>query len=95
MEAAAQAMGEYPEIITPTDLRGRLAMIGLGSPLSRAALAGAIVGGASYCSAEPKMFFRKNGTARPWTMTSAEPDAMQCPFFLVPLTAAVAVYLFT
>ena len=93
--AAAQAMGDYPEIVTPVDLRGRLAMMGLGNPMSRAALAGAVVGGASYCCAEPKMFFRKNGTARPWTMTSAEPDAMPCPFFLVPITAALVVYLFT
>ena len=86
---------EYPEVITVTDMQGRLAMMGLGNPLSRAAVVAAVVGGVSYAAAEPKMFFRKNGTARPWTATSAEPDAMQCPFFLVPLTAAAVVYLLT
>ena len=87
--------GSFPEVIQTTNLAGRLANAGLGSPYARGIVAGAIVGAVCYSTCTPGIFFRKNGLARPWSMNSQEKDAMQCPFFLVPLTAAAVAFLVT
>lgn len=92
MEAAG---GVYPEFYEANTAAGRLALMGLGNPSARAAVAATVVGGAAYALSQPTFMFRKNGTAKPWSLNSAESDAILYPFFLVPLTAATAVYLFT
>ena len=75
--------------------RGVMVHMGLGEPVSRAFVAGAIVGAVSLAAKFPKEAFRDDGSMKPLSLLSAEPDATTTHFLLVPVVAAAAVFLFT
>jgi len=80
---------------TVDDVRGVLVKMKLGHPVSRAFTAAVIVGGVAFIAGLPKAAFRDNGSMRPYRRLSADPEATDAHFLLVPLVAATAVYLFT
>ena len=80
---------------TVTDMHGIMVKLGLGQPISRAFVAGVVVAGVSYLAKYPKASFREDGSMKPLSFLSAEPDATTTHFLLVPVVSAGAVYLFT
>ena len=76
-------------------LRGVLVRAGLGSPLSRAFVAGTVVGLGAYAVGWPKSSFDDKGEMRPFSMVSKAPTATTNHFLAVPLGAAAIAYLFT
>ena len=74
---------------------GVLVHMGLGQPMSRAFVAGAVVGAVSLVAKYPQAAFRDDGSMKPLSLLSAEPDATNTHFLLVPVVGAAAVFLFT
>lgn len=74
---------------------GVLVKVGLGQPMSRAFVAGAIVGAAAYALRMPETSFDEDGNMRPFKGTSNSPYATYSHFLIVPLTAAGLAYVFT
>ena len=75
-------------------LRGMLVHVGLGTPLSRAFVAGTFVGLAAYALKLPSVAFDEKGQMRPLALVSQEPTATNYHFLAVPVTAAAAAFLF-
>lgn len=75
--------------------RGIAVHTGLGTPLSRAFVAGTAVGIATYALKWPRESFDEEGQMRPLSLVSKDPSATKFHFLAVPLGAAVAAYLFT
>tara|TARA_B100001250_G_scaffold23184_1_gene19471 strand:+ start:1014 stop:1271 length:258 start_codon:yes stop_codon:yes gene_type:complete len=75
--------------------RGVAVSMGLGTPIARAATAGAIAGTACYILKYPREAFRRDGSMRPHHRLSPSQDATDKHFLLTPLMIAGAVYLFT
>ena len=71
----------------PTDLAGKLTVMGLGSPLNRGVCAGAVAA-LVVMAVRPKALFRENGEYRPFKLSSPDPDGIYCHAAFVPLTAA-------
>jgi len=76
-------------------LRGVLVQAGLASPLSRAFVAGTVVGIAAYAVKWPRDSFNEEGSMRPLSLVSKDPTATNSHFLAVPLGAAAIAYLFT
>lgn len=83
------------EFETVDSVRGIMVRLGLGQPLSRAFVAGAVAAGVAYASGYPKEAFRDDGSIKPLKYLSPEPDATHAHFLLIPLATALAVGLFT
>ena len=62
---------------------GVLVHMGLGQPMSRAFVAGAVVGAVSLVAKYPQAAFRDDGSMKPLSLLSAEPDATNTHFLLV------------
>ena len=73
----------------PTNMAGKLSMLGLGSPINRCVAAGAATLIVLYAT-RPSCYFRENGELRPFKVSSPEPDATYNHFFLAPLIAGWA-----
>lgn len=82
-------------VTTSNDVRGLLVQLGLGSPLARGFLAGAVSTGVLYALKMPSAAFNKDGQLRDFKLLSAEPDATYAHFLLYPVIIASAVVLFT
>ena len=76
-------------------IRGVMVKLGLGSPLARGFVAGAVVAGATYLAKFPSAAFRDDGSMRPLKLLSPDPEATTTHFLLVPAVGAAAVFLFT
>lgn len=76
-------------------VRGVLVRAGLATPLSRAFVAGTVVGLAAYAVGQPKMCFDEKGEMKPFKMVSSAPTATNYHFLAVPIAAAAAAYVFT
>ena len=75
--------------------RGVLVHMGLGQPISRAFVIGSVVGAVALAAKFPAAAFREDGSMKPLAALSAEPDATNTHFLLVPVAAALAGFLFT
>ena len=75
-------------------VRGIMVYAGLGTPLSRAFVAGTAVGIAAYALKWPRDSFDEKGEMRPLSLVSKDPTATNAHFLAVPLGAALATYLF-
>ena len=73
----------------PTDLAGKLAVMGLGTPMNRALCAGAMTA-LVVMAARPKALFRENGEYRPFKLSSGDPDGIYCHAAFIPLAAGWA-----
>jgi hypothetical protein len=78
-----------------TDVRGIMVRLGLAQPSSRAFVIGTAAAGVAYLARFPKQAFRDDGSMKPLSLLSSEPDATNTHFLLVPVIAAGAGYLFT
>ena len=76
-------------------MRGVMVKVGLATPLSRAFVAGAVVGLAAYAVGWPKSSFDERGEMRPLSFVSKAPNATTNHFLAVPLGAAAIAYVFT
>ena len=76
-------------------MRGVMVRAGLGTPLSRAFVAGAVIGLGAYAVGFPKSAFDEDGEMRPFSMLSKAPTATTNHFLVVPLGAAAIAFLFT
>ena len=76
-------------------LRGVLVRVGLATPMSRAFVAGTVVGLAAYAAGYPKSAFDDRGEMRPFSLVSRAPTATTNHFLAVPLGAAAIAYVFT
>lgn len=76
-------------------VRGLLVKMGLGSPSSRAFVAGGVTAAVLFATTTPKAAFTDEGEMRPWSVLSPHPSATQVHFLAYPLGVAAAVYLFT
>ena len=74
---------------------GVLVHMGLGQPMSRGFVAGAVVGAVGLVAKLPSAAFREDGSMKPLALLSEDPDATNSHFLLVPVVAALAVFLFT
>lgn len=78
------------------DWRDVMVVMGLGTPASRAFVAGVAATGLLYSSGYPKEAFREDGTIKPFGPLTPGPDGVSQKHFLVlPLVVATSVYLFT
>lgn len=75
--------------------RGVLVKMGLASPMSRAFVAGTVVGLGAYAVGYPQSSFDEKGEMRPFSLVSSAPTATTNHFLAVPLGAALIAYLFT
>ena len=75
--------------------RGVMVHMGLGQPASRAFVVGAVAGAVALAVKFPAAAFREDGSMKPLAVLSAEPDATNTHFLLVPVVAAAAAFLFT
>ena len=73
----------------PTNLAGKLSVMGLGTPINRCVAAGAATLIVLYAM-RPSCYFRENGELRPFKASSPDPDAIYNHFFLAPLVAGWA-----
>jgi hypothetical protein len=76
-------------------MRGVMVNVGLASPMSRAFVAGTVVGLGAYAVGWPKSSFDEKGEMRPFSLVSKAPNATTNHFLAVPLGAAVIAYIFT
>jgi len=77
------------------EVREALVLLGLGSPSARGFVAASVVGVAAFLTKYPADAFREDGSMKPWSYLSTEPDATSKHFLLLPAAAAVTVALFT
>ena len=77
-----------------TDWKGALVLLGLGTPKNRAIAAAVAFGGVAYLAGLPKGLWREDGTMRPHALLSADEDAVNVHFSMVPLAVGALVYLF-
>lgn len=75
--------------------RGVLVTMGLGQPSARGFVIGSVVGAVALAAKFPAAAFREDGSMKPLAVLSAEPDATNTHFLLVPVGAALAGFLFT
>jgi len=75
--------------------RGVMVHMGLGQPATRAFVVGAVAGAVALAVKFPAAAFREDGSMKPLSVLSAEPDATNTHFLLVPVVAAAAAFLFT
>ena len=76
--------------------RGLMVYLGLGSPISRAFVAGATVASIQYITKTPKDAYDEDGAIKPWLLMSPQnPEATDKHFLILPLGAAITVFLFT
>ena len=75
--------------------RGVLVNMGLGTPLSRAFVAGSVIGIAAYVLKLPRTCFDEDGEMRPFAVVSKAPTATNAHFLAVPVAAAALAYVFT
>jgi len=75
--------------------RGVMVHMGLGQPATRAFVVGAVAGAVALAVKFPAAAFREDGSMKPLAVLSAEPDATNTHFLLVPVVAAAAAFLFT
>ena len=75
--------------------RGVMVHMGLGQPATRAFVVGAVAGAVALAVKFPAAAFREDGSMKPLSVLSAEPDATHTHFLLVPVVAAAAAFLFT
>ena len=87
-----QAPPDAPVIL---GARGVMVNMGLATPLSRAFVIGTTVGLVAYGLGVPRASFNEEGEMRPLKFVSHAEDATRTHFLVVPITAAVAAYLFT
>jgi len=64
--------------------------LGLGYPYQRMIVGAAVAGGVAYALQQPTASFNRDGSLRPWKVTSGEENATWLPFFSIPLAGAVA-----
>tara|TARA_B100000212_G_scaffold342571_1_gene330725 strand:- start:2145 stop:2408 length:264 start_codon:yes stop_codon:yes gene_type:complete len=76
-------------------MRGVMVKVGLATPMSRAFVAGTIVGLAAYAVGWPQASFDEKGEMRPFSLVSKAPNATTHHFLAVPLGAAAIAYVFT
>ena len=76
-------------------MRGVMVRAGLATPLSRAFVAGTVVGLGAYVLGFPKSSFDEKGEMRPFSLVSKAPQATTNHFLAVPLGAAIIAYVFT
>ena len=76
-------------------MRGVLVNVGLATPLSRAFVAGTVVGLSAYMIGYPQSSFDEKGEMRPFSLLSKAPNATTNHFLAVPLGAAAIAYIFT
>ena len=78
-----------------TNIQGIMVKMGLAQPLSRAFVVGTIVAGVSFAAKYPVAAFREDGTIRPPGYLSADPEATNAHFLVLPVVAAATAFLFT
>jgi hypothetical protein len=76
-------------------MRGVMVRAGLATPLSRAFVAGTVIGLAAYVVGWPKSSFDDKGEMRPFSLLSSAPTATTNHFLAVPVGAAAIAYVFT
>lgn len=74
---------------------GKMVVLGLHTPIRRAAAAAAFGGLLFYAARVPGRSFGEKGELLPWSVYSKDPYATPVPFLIVPLSIATAAYLFT
>lgn len=80
----------------PVSVGEAMCALGLGKPYSRAFVAGTAATLHLYAAGFPKQAFREDGSMRPFAPLTPGPDGVTTKHFLVlPLSVALAVYLFT
>lgn len=80
-------------VTAPKDLAGKLAVVGLATPVSRA-LCGGAVATLVLMALRPKALFRENGEYRPFKLSSPDPDGIYLHAGVVPLIAGWTVATF-
>jgi len=85
-------MSGFEEVV---GARGILVKMGLAQPESRAFVVGGFVGAAMYALGLPKQAFTEDGEMRPFKPLSPHPSATYAHFLVVPVSAAIAAYVFT
>ncbi len=83
------------EVFEVKDWKGVMVKVGLGTPTPRAMVAAALIGSVAFLAKCPGCCFREDGSMKPCKALSAEPDATNKHFLLVPVTAPAIEYLFT
>ena len=73
----------------------KLALLGLAQPSSRAFVAATLAGTLSYVTKTPECFYEEDGSIKPFRPLSAELNATDFHFCLLPLGAAAVAFLFT
>jgi hypothetical protein len=76
-------------------IRGVLVFVGLGHPLSRAFVAATLVGVVAFTAGLPKSAFKEDGTMRPPSYLTNDPESTNVHFLVVPLSAAALTILLT
>lgn len=78
------------------DWRDVMVMFGLGSPVSRAFVAGVGATALLYATGYPAAAFNEEGGIKPLSLLSPGPDGVGAKHFLVlPVAIATGVFLFT
>ena len=75
--------------------RGMMVYLGLGSPIQRAVVAGALVGGISYLAKSPREAFDEDGRLKKWSPMTIGENTTDTHFLMCPILAATAVFVFT
>lgn len=75
--------------------RGMMVYLGLGSPIQRAIVAGALASGISYVAKMPRDAFDEDGRLKKWAPMSIGEDTTDTHFLMCPLAAAALVFVFT
>ena len=76
-------------------VRGVMVRAGLATPVSRAFVAGTVIGLGAYVIGYPKSSFDERGEMRPFSLLSRAPNATTNHFLAVPIGAAAIAYVFT
>ena len=81
--------GVQSKMTAPTDLPGKLVMLGLGDPKTRAAVAFVSVGALTYITGFPRACWDEDGRQRPLKWFTPGPDSTSIHFLMLPVAAAV------
>ena len=69
--------------------------LGLGRPWARGVTAASVAALVAYAAKFPRASFRRDGSLKPWSLISHDPEAVGAHFLLIPVAVGVGVTLFT
>ena len=74
----------------PETMKEFLGYAGLGDPSTRMLVGALMAGTIGYSLRQPKMFFREDGSLKPFKLVEEAPDATMYHFLMVPVAGALA-----